>query len=189
MLSTIPKGSPKEIHKTIGGPTETRKVNMLEPMHFVDERTTSYATVADFLKTLDEEMHGLYLLSFLLTKDHDKARQCLVSAIGECAEAVCVLKDWGRLWTRQAVLKHAIQMIRPAPENADNLSFVTLQGPAPNDPFAAILSLDAFERFVFIMSLLEGQSDQECALLLRCSRHDVMMARVLAIQRQSSAAA
>jgi len=35
---------------------------MLEPMHFVDERATSYATVADFLETLDEEMHGLYLL-------------------------------------------------------------------------------------------------------------------------------
>jgi hypothetical protein len=165
---------------------------MLEPMHFVDERTTSYATVAEFLNTLDEEMHGLYLLSFLLTKDHDKARECLISAIGECAEAVGVLKDWGRLWTRQAILKHAIQMIRPAPESADNVSFISLQGPAtsaPNDPFAAILSLDAFERFVFIMSLLEGQSDQECALLLRCSRHDVMMARVLAIQRQSSAAA
>ena len=59
---------------------------MLEPMNFVEERATSYATVADFLKTLNEEMHGLYLLSFLLTADHDKAKQCLISAIGECAE-------------------------------------------------------------------------------------------------------
>jgi hypothetical protein len=165
---------------------------MLEPMHFVDERETSHATVADFLKNLDEEMHGLYLLSFLLTADHDKARQCLISAIGECAEGVGVFKDWARLWTRQVILKHAIRMIRPAPENTDNVWFISLQGPptsAQNNPFAAILSLDAFERFVFVMSLLEGQSDQECALLLRCSRHDVMMARMLALQRQSSAAA
>ena len=36
------------------------------------------------------------------------------------------------------------------------------------------------------MSILEGQSDEECAILLRCSRRDVMMARVLALKRQSS---
>ena len=162
---------------------------MLEPMHFVDERATSYATVADFLKTLNEEMPCLYLLSFLLTADHDKAKQCLISAIGECVEGVGVFIDWTRLWTRRAVLKHAIQMIRPAPENAHNVSFISLQGSAQNNPFATILLLDAFERFVFVMSILEGQSDQECALLLRCSRRDVMMARVLALQRQSSTAA
>jgi len=161
-------------------------------MHFVDEEATSYATAADFLKTLEEETHGLYLLSFLLTADHDKARQCLISAIGECVEGIGVLMDWARLWTRRMVLKHAIQMIRPAPENADHVSFISLQGQATsaqNNPFATILLLDAFERFVFVMSILEGQSDQECALLLGCSRRDVMMARVLALQRQSSTAA
>jgi hypothetical protein len=36
------------------------------------------------------------------------------------------------------------------------------------------------------MSILEGRSDEECAILLRCSRRDVMMARVLAVKRQSS---
>jgi hypothetical protein len=40
-----------------------------------------------------------------------------------------------------------------------------------------------FERFVFVMSILEGQSDEECATLLRCSRRDVMMVRVLTLQR------
>ena len=43
-----------------------------------------------------------------------------------------------------------------------------------------------FERFVFVMSILEEQSDDECAILLRCSRRDVMMARMLAVKRQSS---
>ena len=155
---------------------------MLEPMNFVEERATSYATVADFLKTLNEEMHGLYLLSFLLTADHDKAKQCLISAIGECAEGIGAFIDRARLWTRRAVLKHAIQMIRPEPESADNVSFLS-QGQATsaqNNPSAAVLSLDVFERFVFVMSILEGQSDEECALLLRCPRRDVMMARVLA---------
>ena len=41
----------------------------------------------------------------------------------------------------------------------------------------------AFERFVFVMSVLEGHSEQECAILLGCSRRDVTIARVLALAR------
>jgi DNA-directed RNA polymerase specialized sigma24 family protein len=80
-------------------------------------------------------------------------------------------------------------MIRPAPEHADCEPLISLERsvtPAENDPFAAILLLDPFERFVFVMSALEGQSDEQCAILLRCSRRDIMMARVLALKRQSS---
>ncbi len=162
---------------------------MLQPTHFVEERATPYPTVADFLRTFNEEMHSLYLLSFLLTADHDKAEQCLVAAMGECVEGSGVFMDWARSWIRAAVLKYAIQMIKPAPEHADYVSFISLKRsatPPGNNPFAAILLLDAFERFVFVMSILEGQSDEECAILLRCSRRDVMMARLLALKRQSS---
>jgi hypothetical protein len=80
-------------------------------------------------------------------------------------------------------------MIKPAPEHTDSVSFTNLKrsaAPPENNPFAAILLLDAFERFVFVMSILEEQSDEECAILLRCSRRDVMMARLLALKRQSS---
>jgi hypothetical protein len=77
----------------------------------------------------------------------------------------------------------------PAPEHADDVSRISLKEPArwaDNIPFAPVLLLGAFERFVFVISILEGQSDEECAILLRCSRRDVMMARVLSLQRQSS---
>jgi hypothetical protein len=57
---------------------------------------------------------------------------------------------------------------------------------AENKPFAAILALGAFERFVYVMSILEGQSEQDCAVLLRCSRRDVIIARVLALTRLSN---
>jgi hypothetical protein len=162
---------------------------MLQPIEFIEERATPYPTVTDFLRSFSEEMHSLYLLSFLLTADHDKAEQCLVSAMGECVEGIGVLTDWARLCTRAAVLKHATQMIKPAPEHTDYVSFISLKRsamPPENNPFAAILLLDAFERFVFVMSILEEQSDEECATLLRCSRRDVMMARLLALKRQSS---
>jgi hypothetical protein len=164
---------------------------MLQPTQLVDERTTGYATVTDFFATFNEEMHSLYLLAFLLTADHDKAEQCLASAMGECEEWIGVFTDWTRSWSRRAVLKRAVHMIMPLPEDADEVSIIASNASATsgedNNPFAAILLLDPFERFVFVMTTLEGQSDAECAVLLRCSRRDVMMARVLAVKRQSSA--
>jgi hypothetical protein len=162
---------------------------MLHPMDFLDERAAPYPTATDFFKSFNEEMRNLYLLSFLLTADPDTAEQCLVSAMGECVEGVGVLTDWARSWTRGAVLKHAIRMIQPAPQDTDHISFFSLKRsatPAETHPFAAILLLDTFERFVFVMAILEGQSDQECATLLGCSRRDVMIARVLALKRQST---
>ena len=163
---------------------------MLQLMQLADERATPYATVTDFFKTFNEDMHSLYLLAFLLTADHDNAEQCLVSAMGECVEGIGVFTEWARSWSRRAVLKSAIQMIMPGPEHADNVSLHKLQASAMpaenNDPFAPILLLDPFERFVFVMTRLEGQSDNECAVLLRCSPRDVLIARLLALKRQSS---
>jgi hypothetical protein len=163
---------------------------MLRQMQLLDERATQYATATDFFATFNEEMHSLYLLAFVLTADHDKAEQCLVRAIGECVEWIGVFSNWAHSWCRRAVLKRAIQMIMPVSEHADKVSIITLKASATSgedDPFAAILLLNPFERFVFVMSTLEGQSDAECAVLLRCPRRDVMMARVLAVKRQSSA--
>jgi hypothetical protein len=164
---------------------------MLQPMQLVDERATRSATVTDLFAMFNEEMHSLYLLAFLLTADHDKAEQCLVCAMAECEEWIGVFTDWTHSWSRLAVLKRAIKMVMPVPEHADKVSIISLKASATsgadNNPFAAILLLDPFERFVFVMSTLEGQSDAECAVLLRCSRGDVMMARVLAVKRQSSA--
>jgi hypothetical protein len=162
---------------------------MLLPMNSVDERPTSYPTVTEFFRAFNDEMHSLYLLAFLLTADHDKAEQCLVSAMGECVEGIGVFMDWARSWTRGAVLKHAIRMIMPTPQYADSvslLSFAKSGTPAENDPFAAILLMDPFDRFVFVMSILEEQSDEECAHLLRCSQRDVTIARLVALKRQSN---
>src|SRR6202161_977380 len=111
---------------------------MLQPMQLIDERATRYASVTDFFGTFNKEMHSLYLLSFLLTADHDKAEQCLVSAMGECVEGIGVFMDGACSWTRAAVLKHAIQMIKPVPEHMGQGSFITLKRsatPPGNNPF------------------------------------------------------
>ena len=151
---------------------------MLEPMHIFDEGAAT--------SVLTEEMHSLYLFSFLLTADNDIAGECYVYGLGECVEGISVFMDWVRSWARRTILKHAIRMIMPAPEQADNLSLISFKG-APtsgkNSLYAAILALSAFERFVFVMSVLEKQSDEDCSMLLGCSRRDVMIARELALKR------
>jgi DNA-directed RNA polymerase specialized sigma24 family protein len=164
---------------------------MLDPMHLVNQRTTSNSTVADLFKTFTEEMRSLNVLSLLLTADKDQAEECFVRAMGECVDEVGVFLEWAHLWARRAVLKYAIQMIGPVPEHPDSLPFISPKGPATgkNNPFSAIVALGAFERFVFVMSVLEGQSEQECAVLFRCSRRDVMIARVLALTRLAYAGA
>jgi hypothetical protein len=52
--------------------------------------------------------------------------------------------------------------------------------------FARIVALNSFERFVFVMSILEKYSAQECSLLLGCSRRDVIDARTVAIRHLAS---
>src|ERR1700693_3358297 len=102
---------------------------MLKSVKIVDEGETSYAAVVDCVRSFDEEMRSLYLLSFLLTADHDTAERCLISAMGECEEGTGVM-DWPCSSIRCAVLKHAIGIIMPAPEHADIVLFVSLKGPA-----------------------------------------------------------
>jgi hypothetical protein len=151
---------------------------MLEPFQIFDERATT--------NILTQEMHSLYLFSFLLTADNDIAEQCYVCGLGECVEGISVFMDWVRSWARQTILKHAIRMIMPAPEHMDNVSSISLKGATTsgkNNLFAAIVGLSAFERFVFVMSVLEKQSDEDCSMLLGCSRRDVMIARELAFKR------
>jgi hypothetical protein len=151
-----------------------------------DERTTKYATVTDFCGIFTEEMHSLYLLSFMLTADNHKAERCFVSGMVACEQEMDVFMEWARTYARPAILKHAIRMIMPAPEHTDNFSYINFKGaatPGKNNLLAAILALNTFERFVFVMSVLEGKSDDECSTLLRCSARDVMIAREVTLKR------
>ena len=46
----------------------------------------------------------------------------------------------------------------------------------------AVLNLEDFERFVFIMSVLEHYSDHDCALLFGCSVREILEARARALR-------
>lgn len=162
---------------------------MLEPSQIRDEKATIDATDTDFWSVLTDEMLGLYQLSFALTADLDKADQCFVSGMGECEEEINVFMARTQVQARCTIITHAIRMIMPVPERPDDFSAAHRNEWAPSagsNLLDAIVRLNAFERFVFVMSVLEQRSDGDCSTLLRCSRRDVIMARALALERLSN---
>jgi DNA-directed RNA polymerase specialized sigma24 family protein len=48
---------------------------------------------------------------------------------------------------------------------------------------AQVLALEPFERFVYVMSVLERYSDHDCSMLLGCARREVMATRIRAVQK------
>jgi hypothetical protein len=151
------------------------------------EPTPPYATAADFCRIFMRNMDGLYLLSFLLTADHTIAERCFVSGLDTSAKGNTVFKEWAESWARRVIIQNAIQMVRP--RLADGTPDRSVHGEAESAEIAAILELPAFERFAFVMSVLERHSDQECSLLLNCMRADVSAARTRALEQLGRSAA
>jgi DNA-directed RNA polymerase specialized sigma24 family protein len=147
---------------------------------------TPYASSGDFHRIFHQEKDGLYRLSFLLTADHEKSQQCFVSGLEDSVKENSVFKDWARSWARRAIIQCAVRVINPRPmtENAPagfNSGDRTLA--EEQTEIAAVLELSPFERFVFVMSVLEHYSEHECSILLGCSRRDVIAARIRAVQQ------
>jgi hypothetical protein len=89
-----------------------------------------------------------------------------------------------------AIILKAIRMIRPRLTDGRAASAPDLSSSpvmTERSEIAAIVELPPFERFVFAMSVLERYSDQDCSLLLSCTRRDVMEARTRALQQMGSA--
>jgi hypothetical protein len=158
---------------------------MLQTMPIV--RPTPYASSDDFQQIFSEDMNGLYLLSFLLTADREKAEQCFVSGLEDAVEGNPVFREWARSWARRAIILNAVRSINPRPEGSQRPSSAAISGDDETLPaerqveIAAVLGLEAFERFVYVMTILERYSDYECSLLLGCARREVVDARARTI--------
>ena len=150
-----------------------------------------YATSDDFRRLFTEGLAGVHLLSYLLTGNREKAEQCFVAGIEDLAKSNSVFKEWARSWTRRAIVQNATRIMAPRPNHAARTIGSPelkdkLQGTQEQDPkIAAVLVLDDFERFVFVLSVLERYSDQDCSFLLTCSQEDVRVARIRALQQIS----
>jgi hypothetical protein len=137
------------------------------------------------MEIYNEEMHSLFLLSILLTADLEKAEQCFVGALEDCLYGFDVFMEWAQLWARRAIIKRAIQLIKPVPQQPKHQSSNSIEWhstPVNDNLIGAIFKLGAFERFAFVLSLLERQSDDDCSAMLSCKRCDIQQARVQALK-------
>jgi hypothetical protein len=157
---------------------------MLSCMPVAVNGTAPRPAAADFCRVFDEEMHSLYLLAFLLSGDDDLAEQCFVGGLEECIKRIDLSMAEPHSRARRAIVKRAVQTVKPVPGKlTGSFSISTwLATSSIGNPFEDILSLGTFERFVFVMTVLEGHSDEECQNVLRCSRQEVVMARKAALQ-------
>jgi hypothetical protein len=158
-----------------------------------NQETTPYARGADFCLIFTKEMDSLYLLSFLLTGGHSLAEKCFVDGLEDSRKGNPVFNEWALSWARRTIIQRAIQMIWSLPPHSLTSSFPSDGGGASHAmtqpaEIANIVGLPKFERFVFVMSVLERYSSQECSLLLNCTRSDVIAARTWAVQQIARAA-
>ena len=162
---------------------------MAEHVHSVmrGNGESRYATCQDFLKIFDEDMHGLYQLSFLLAGDHQKGERCFVAGMEDCAKENRVFREWARTWAKRVIVQNAIREAQPRPGHSDSFTLVPTafsrkKGPIAGFDVDAVLGLADFGRFVFVLCVLERYREHECALLLSCSACEVREARTQAIQ-------
>ena len=148
-----------------------------------------YTTGEEFLKIFEEDLNPLYQLSFLLTGNHHKAERCFVAGIEHCANQNRVFREWAHAWTKRVIVENAIRELKPrwSRSNWPSLPSVfshnqQLSSPDRHFDADAVLRLADFERFVFIMCVLERYRKSECALLLGCSASKVREACTRAIQ-------
>jgi len=148
---------------------------------------SAYATHRDFCRVFSEKMDRLYLLALLLTADAGKAEQCLVAGIGDSVVGNRIFKEWAYSWARRTVIQQAIRMMEPAQKRLAPAN-TELVGLEIEPRLASILKLDVLERFVFVMSVLEGYSSQDCSILLGCSRKVIVDARARALEQLANGA-
>jgi DNA-directed RNA polymerase specialized sigma24 family protein len=154
-----------------------------------EEQANRYASREDFHTIFSEHLTELYQLSFLLTRDPARAERCLVNGIEDCVTENRVFREWVRSWAKRTIVQNAIRELKPRPSHSnsplsgaifpdiDQLS----SGPAEHFAMDAVLGLEDFERFVFVMSVLEHYSEHDCGLLLGCSAREVREARSRAL--------
>ena len=163
------------------------------PEQPASEQVNDYATVKDFCRVFSESTDELYQLSFLLTADHRKAEQCFVAGLQDSVKENHVFKQWARSWAKRTIIQNAIRELKPRPLPISSpLGLPPCGVPLPSDQgrhfeVDFILAVDHFERFVFVMSILEHYSEHETSILLGCSLRDVRETRARAIARLTNA--
>lgn len=143
------------------------------------ENKNDYATSQHFCGLFTEDTNSLYLISFLLTADHDKAQQCFMTSLDDCVrDGSSVFLECSHAWAQRVIVRNAIPALAPhtcstpqEPAAFQSAGKATLARSKSQDaPFASVLALGDIERFVYVLSLLEKFSEEDCAAFLGISQ-------------------
>lgn len=169
---------------SIGSKRENRRNGLAGP--------TDYATAEEFASLFESEREPLFRLAWLLTASSEKAEQSLSLALSDCRLNGSVSTDSIFSWARRAIVRNAIQLIL-CPELA-----LPAQNPNGDGHYGnsqaissaaihriddlSILKMPDFVRLVFVITVLEHMSIQDCALLMGRSPKEVRNAQKRAIR-------
>ena len=170
--------------------SQARKTTELAQIRVREEKANQYASHEDFRRIFTDDTNGLYQLSILLTRDSVKAEQCFVGGLEDCVTGNSVFREWARSWAKRAIIQNAIRELKPCANQSNSPQPGTVvpdfddlsSGPVGYFEMQAILRLEDFERFVFVMSALEHYSEHDCALLLGCTVPKIHEARARALK-------
>jgi DNA-directed RNA polymerase specialized sigma24 family protein len=150
---------------------------------------SAYATSDDFCRVFEQRLDDLYQLSFVLTGNHEEAERCFVVGFEESIHASQVFRQWAHSWAKRSIIQNAIRALDPHPTDVNSFPPTSTKHSQVRDariePFDinSILALEAFERFVFVLTVLEQYTDRECAILLNCPFQEVSKARFRAYEQ------
>lgn len=156
-------------------------------------RWPDYATAEEFESLFEHQRQPLLRLALLLTANSEKAEQSLGFALRDCRLNGSVATDWIITWARRAIVRNAIQLVSPPVsvsatqtlnDDGHDGKMLGISGTISICvDVPSIVKLPDFERLVYVITVLERSSIQDCALLLARSPKEVRDAqkRALAI--------
>jgi DNA-directed RNA polymerase specialized sigma24 family protein len=141
---------------------------------------------------------ALYRLAFLLTADRERSLDLTLEAIdsGDCTDTF--FSGWMLAWSQRLIIAKALAGIRgdlaaSARRTAD-LSIGKVALPPRNRPFdpdvdatgsqieTALLAIDVFPRSALLLTMFEGMSAEDAAILLDVDRDLVRKGRIVGLQ-------
>jgi uncharacterized membrane protein len=137
-------------------------------------KSEQYASASDFCELFRSDAESLFQLAFVLTGNRTRAEESLLAALEDCFKAK-VFKPWARSWSRLALIERALKSTAHDPDD---------QSEAGNgsSELQAILQLKAFDRFVYVLNVLEKYSVKDCAILLKASKREVVESKLRALE-------
>jgi hypothetical protein len=117
------------------------------------DETDQYASREDFRRIFTEDLDGLYQLSFLLTRDPQKAEQRFVGGLEDCVARNSVFRDWARSSAKRAIVQNAIRELNPRPGLSNSPTSAAIfpdidqlvSGPANHSEIDAVFGLEDYE--------------------------------------------